>query len=270
MLLTTRSRATKKIVREHRAAIDTNRDNLKRQIAPHNPLTDSLSDGAWRDEPCFLIGGGPSLRGFDFERLRGRGKIIVINRAYEFVQFADLLFFMDWKFYKLCHEEPERRRLWESFAGRKVFLNLMGRKVDDCFSVRSAGRSGISWHIGKGLYHGNNSGHGALNLALALGARPIYLLGYDMKNDAEGHTHFHSGYGLGRMNPNVARSFVKEFVEMAKRIPQIDYIYNLNPLSGLRAFRFKAIDEVLNGQAIEDLGRNVADSGDAVRIGPSA
>src|SRR5262245_11725062 len=45
---------------------------------------DVLPDTAWRGYRCFLIGGGPSLKAFDFSRLRGQ-RTIAINRSIEFV-----------------------------------------------------------------------------------------------------------------------------------------------------------------------------------------
>lgn len=245
MLLTTRSKRVQEIFRNRAAAQDEARQNLKRQASPHNPVSAVLGDGAWAGQPCFIIGGGPSLTGFDFNRLRGKGRVIAINRAFEFATWADMLFFMDWKFYKLCHDRPDRLELWKAFQGIRVFCNLMGRKLEDCYNVRSLGRHGMSWSIQKGIYHGNNSGHGALNMALALGCRPIYLLGYDMNRDPRGH--FHSGYGH-KPNPHVAEIFIKSFKELAGRIPKVDFIYNCNPQSGLRVWPFKTIDEVLHDQ----------------------
>lgn len=256
MLLTTRSKKVQEIFRTRHAVLEENRAQAERRVSPHNPLRDELPDGAWAGQACFVIGGGPSLTGFDFERLRGRGRVIAINRAFEFIPWADMLFFMDWKFYKRCHE-PGLIQKWNDFRGHKVFMNLMGRKLDDCRSVRSLGRHGFSASHAKGLYHGNNSGHGALMMALALGCRPVYLLGYDMNADQRGRSHWHGGYGH-RPNPTVARSFVRDLTDLAGRIPKsVDWIFNLNPRSGLKAFPFKSVDEVLNGQAGEGLGPDV-------------
>ena len=254
MLLTTRSKQVQEIFKNRFAAQDEARENLRRQTAPHKPISEVLEDGAWAGQPCFLIGGGPSLTGFDFERLRGRGRVIAINRAFEFIPWADMLFFMDWKFYNLCHNDKEKLRLWQEFQGIKLFCNLLGRKTDDCYSVRGLGRHGMSWSLKKGVFHGNNSGHGALEVALALGCRPIYLLGYDMNGDPRGH--FHSGYGH-RTNRMLGAVFLKHFLDLAQRIPRVSYIYNCNPDSGLRAWPFKTIDEVLNDQqAREGLGND--------------
>ncbi len=249
MLLTTRSKRVQEIFRNRAAAQNEARQNLKRQITPHNPISAILADGAWAGEPCFVIGGGPSLTGFDFERLRGRGRVIAINRAFEYIPWADMLFFMDWKFYKLCHENPDRKAKWDAFRGYRVFCNLMGRALDDCHNVRSLGRHGMSWSIAKGIYHGNNSGHGALEMALALGCRPIYLLGYDANRAANGRSHWHTGYGH-KANPHLGEIFAREFRDLAGRIPRVNYIINCNPQSGIRVWPFKTIDEVLHDQPI--------------------
>ena len=53
-----------------------------------------LPDGSWSGRRCFIVGGGPSLKGFDFERLRGE-RVIAINKAFYDVPFADIVFAMD-------------------------------------------------------------------------------------------------------------------------------------------------------------------------------
>ena len=267
MLLTTRSKQVKTIIAEREGLIALSRDDGRRKSAPHKPLSEILPDGAWRGEPCFIIGGGPSLQGFDFDRLRGRGRIIAINRALEFVPFADIIFFMDWKLYKRYHEQPANRALWDRATGIKVFLNLMGRKVEDVRSVRSRGRAGISNSLASGLYHGSNSGFGALNLALTLKAAPIYLLGYDMRQ-AHGRTHFHSGYGT-RGHGGVCQAFLKPFLALEPKFKAMNQIVNLSRSSALRIFRFGDIEEVLNGPARQDLGHDVLSFQEPVVLDPS-
>jgi hypothetical protein len=254
MLLTTNSRTVKEIHEDRARLLAENQEAARRVVDPYNPAHAVLADGAWRGETCFILGGGPSLIGFDFERLRGRGRVIAINRAFEYAPFADILFFMDLKFYKMCHEDPARLAKWEAFKGYKIFLNLMGRKVEDCYSVRSLGRHGISGSLKAGIYHGNNSGTGALGLALCMGARPIYLLGYDMRHEG-GRSHFHDGYGAPQPE-RVAQSFIRDFERAFKPLKGRGGIINLNPRSGLRMFPFSTIDEVLNGPAKENLGHD--------------
>ena len=254
-ILTTRSRAVTEVVREHAARQQELRHQTRLKHNPHNPASAVLLDGAWHDETCFLIAGGPSLHGFDFERLRGRGRVIAINRAMEFVPWADVAFFMDNKFYKRMHE-PRYRAAWDGFEGKRVFLDLIGRPYDDCYHVRSLGRAGLSSSVASGLYHGNNSGVGALNLALCMKASPIYLLGYDCRH-MNGRAHFHDGYGP-RSNENVVRGFARDFERQARFVRRLNArIVNLNPASLLRAYPFSTIDEVLkDGQTRQGVGDN--------------
>jgi hypothetical protein len=254
MLLTTRSRRVQEILRTAPQRQAEIREQARRKVNPYRPAWEILSDGAWAGEPCFLLGGGPSLTGFDFERLHGRGRVIAINRAFEFAPFADVLFFMDHKFYRICHDIPERFAKWQAFKGHKIFLNLIGRKLEDVYSVRSLGRHGCSLSLKAGLFHGNNSGLGALAFALAMGARPIYLLGYDMRHE-NGRAHFHDGYGVTQPE-RVSQSFIKDFEMFERERRGRGEIINLNPRSGLRMFPFSTIDEVLNGSARKDLGND--------------
>jgi hypothetical protein len=209
-----------------------------------------MADGAWAGQRAFIIGGGPSLEGFDFDRLRGKGKVIAVNRAYESVPFADILFFMDNGFYQWAHRgelSPDCLKKWNDFQGRKVFLNIVGRQYDDVYSVRSLGRVGLSNSLKMGLYHGNNSGVGAVGLAFCLRANPIYLLGIDCKvDDAKKKTHWHSGYKKRPMHAAAFKSFRQDFERLDRFIRRLSIkVINLNPNSGVRCFPFSTIDEVI-------------------------
>jgi hypothetical protein len=78
-------------------------------------LSIGIHDGEWAGDACFIIGGGASLKDFDFERLRGKGRIIVINRAYEHVPFADIHFFIDNRYYKRVQGEAA----WQALRARR-------------------------------------------------------------------------------------------------------------------------------------------------------
>lgn len=255
-------------MRNRDAAMAENVQRARLKINPHRPVWEVLPDGAWAGEQCFIVGGGPSLIGFDFERLRGKGRIIVINAAYLDVPFADVLFFMDGSkttFYGLVHnsrlcDRPDCLEAWNNFAGHKVFLNLMGRKYDDVHSVRSIGRMGLSHSLRNGLYHGNNSGVGAVGLAACLHANPIYLLGIDCKFTG-GKTHYHGKYPA-TMTENVFKSFIRDFERLNKFIQRTQFkVVNLNPDSGVRCFPFSTIDEVLgDGKVSEPTGVGQAET----------
>lgn len=253
-----------KIFAEHKA-------QEYRKIHPHRPAYEVLRDGSWRGERVFLIGGGPSLEGFDFERLRGKGRVIAINRAFEFASFADVLFFMDNRFYLRYHgKDLASNEKWNAYPGIKVFLNLSGRKYEDVYSVRKLGKTGLSNSLRVGLYHGNNSGVGAINLAYTLGANPIYLLGYDCSFNGK-KSHFHSGYNILQHEGSV-RSFAREFERLKRFLVRTSTrVVNLNPKSACRAFPFGNLEEVLDDRKDrQGMGIDGADSRDAVHGDSSA
>lgn len=96
----------------------------------------------------------------------------------------------------------------------------------------------------EGIGHGNNSGFGALNLAVCLGANPIYLLGFDMKHQA-GRSHWHDGHPNPQREATVER-FIQHFVRASIPIKRAGFrVINLNLDSALKCFEFGKIEAVL-------------------------
>jgi hypothetical protein len=250
-MLTTQNKEVSRRVKDRYKMIAERRMDEHRKVNPHRPFHEVMEDGAWAGQRCFILGGGPSLTGFDFSRLEGEGRVIAINRAFMDAPFADVCFFMDGSrttFYGLTKSNRVTRdslAKWQAFEGHKVYLNLVGRKLDDVYSVRSLGRMGVSDSLRKGLYHGNNSGVGALGLAVVLRANPIYLLGIDGKFDG-GKSHYHDGYVTRRNPESTFQSFVRDFHKVGKMLHRTKFkVINLNPRSGVRCFPFSTIDRVL-------------------------
>lgn len=146
-----------------------------------NDRTWSVPMGAWSGEACFIVGGGPSLNGFDFDALLGNGRIIAVNAAYRVLPFADILFFSDKRFHEWNCESSE----FIDFQGEVVSTHcgvLRGRP--DIRQIRNV--AGPVSNAPDGLA-GRSSGSRALNLAYLLGASPIYLLGFDMRPNGNWH-----------------------------------------------------------------------------------
>lgn len=220
----------------------------------HYKITDIYSGMDWANEPCFIVGGGESLKDFDFNSLTGR-RTIGINRAFE--KFSpDILYSMDTRFHSWVlnlnldnHDKSNVCEKWYTYTGYKVMLAplsyfefgynrvyVIKRILDKC----------ISRDLSAGIYGGNNSGFGAVMLAIALGANPIYLLGYDMK--IEKTSHWHSGYP-GQDYDNLRQkldTYRRLMEEFAPRFQEAGVrIINLNPNSGLRCFEFDTVENVL-------------------------
>jgi len=216
------------------------------------PITDILQNGAWAGQQAFILGGGPSLRGFDFERLRGQ-RTIVVNLAFLVAPFADLMFSMDYSFYRKLRiggfGEITTRRFQE-FHGVRCWLELDNHDYPaPIYYVRGhLSNKGLPAKFEQGFWTGANSGFGALMMAVCLKANPINLLGYDFKYGPDGRGHFHNLY-KAKPSPQQLSRFRKPFEMMAGPLAEKGIrVYNLNPDSGLRCFPFRTIDEALFDQ----------------------
>jgi len=214
---------------------------------PAGSFADRFPDGAWKGQRCFIVGGGPSLRGFDFGRLRGE-RVIAVNKAFLDVPFADVMFAMDRPLLDLITTGKlgeDYRRAFASFCGVKLWLDLSNYSYPaGVYSIPSTGEAGWTKSLKEGLCHGQNSGYGALNLALVLGADPIYLLGYDCSKGPAGEKNYHNGYPSGT-NPDALNIFKRAFEEGAAMLEGGHRIINLNSASALRCFEFGDADKVL-------------------------
>lgn len=228
---------------------------------PENPFYRIVPDGAWTGHRCFLVGGGRSLEGFDFSILHGE-KIIAINAAFRFIPFADICFFMDyqgfWRQVTGGHMKDQRiKEHWQAFSGHKVFLDLLKRRrLNGCYNLNSDASmgTGVSRSMRNGLYHGQNAGFGALNLAICLNANPIYLLGYDMRY-TEGKSHFHDLY-RSQHDKTILKSFIRPFNQVAELIAKMGYrVVNLNPNSALHCFPKSTIEKVINDRVHHEQAR---------------
>jgi hypothetical protein len=136
----------------------------------------------------YIVGGGPSLTGFSWDLLRHK-RVIAINRAYEVIPWAEILLFVDNRFFDWHRENIL------AFEGRIVAASRKPVPHPKVEHYKLSGLSGIDLRQGY-LCHGNNAGYAAINLAVQLDASEVVLLGVDMKFSEDGRTHWHSGHKL--------------------------------------------------------------------------
>jgi len=150
---------------------------------------------------CYIVGGGPSLRNFDWSVLDGKF-VIAINRAYEVLPNAQIVYFTDddWYF--------EHKEQLHKHSGLKVKGSLNTATLQNEEGITQFLLTGMnSLAVAPGcLSHGRNSSYAAINLAaIHLGFKKIFLLGVDMKwgktNDSS-TSHWHSGHS--RVDPENA------------------------------------------------------------------
>jgi hypothetical protein len=216
----------------------------------------------WAGETAFLLGGGPSLRGFDATTLAGHGRIIAINRAWELCPCADVLYFSDYSFW-----QEYGVKVWQRFHGK--FVSGAPELTDAAYvqSLNLTGQLGLEMDP-TGLRHGSNSGYAAMNLAYHFGVSRIVLLGYDMRT-SKGRTHFHEGYG--RTEADVANTlqhamlpcFNSLIIPLAQAGVEV---LNGNPDSALGCWPKVELLDVLSSPAVRNPHRSsIAESANAAQ-----
>lgn len=207
------------------------------EIGKRERLT-KLVDGAWNGQPCFVVGGGPSLKTLDWKLLEDLPNVIVINRAYRDCQTADIFFTEDIRFIEKFSQASD----WATFQGLKVFHSLdpmyldMARKADPSLIIIEKKRPDKFWSksFADGLSYSSNSMIGALNIADILGASTIFILGLDCKRTENLTTNYHSDYPIDwRVNGAQLESFASDFKHWAAMHLKSKLVVNLNLDSGV-------------------------------------
>ena len=209
-------------------------------------LVDVLPDGTWKDQRCFIIGGGSSLKDFDFSKLKGEN-VIGVNRAFEKVD-CTINFAMDYHLHKWITSGrlgPEARDKFENYKGYPVWLDSVGYDYPKgIFIVAGSNKRFLTTSMAEGIGGASNSGYGALNLAVCLGANPIYLLGFDMYGAAGRQAWWHDGYPDKR-DDKIYGVFINDFKMILGELRKREIrVVNLNPKSALKCFDFGKLEDL--------------------------
>lgn len=183
----------------------------------------------------YVVGGGASLKGFDWGRLNGK-RVMAVNRAYEVLPQAEVVYFSDFRFWIWNQDDLN------SHAGRKI-TSAAKIKQKNIERVKITGLTGIDTTPGC-IRQGNNSGYGAINLALHLGATQILLLGFDMKFSG-GQCHWHDGYPVLN-SEKMLKNMLHYFDTMVEPMEKLGVeVINLNTESELHCFKKMSVEEIL-------------------------
>jgi hypothetical protein len=152
----------------------------------------------------YIIGGGYSLKDFDFEKIKYEATIAV-NKSAIYVPNLDYFITMDFTALKKIPplKESKTTRIFVANFNKPYLQEKNGQIIDTRFGlvytlqdfdmiIKSKREPGFGFTF-KEFRSGNNSGFCALQLAYLLGYDEIYLLGIDLNIEEE--THFHGGYG---------------------------------------------------------------------------
>jgi hypothetical protein len=143
-------------------------------------------------ENIFLIAGGPSAKGLDFQRLVGKGFILGVKEAF-FHTPSDACFTMDrrWNHHRLPQLQKRQAKV---FASQKHWGSKWGgRHIEPWDGVEWfkvwVDREGLSDM--PGVLNAKNSGFAALNLAYQCNPKRIFLFGYDLSMPTGGEEYWY-------------------------------------------------------------------------------
>jgi hypothetical protein len=206
-----------------------------------------VCDPYWNEKPVAIVGGGPSLQGFDFERLRDRFHVLAVNGSILDLPWADAGFSLD---------QLAIRNWWPRFCSLDMPLHFAVplpwlKGVDQ----RPTPNMSFYWRAQRNTfqrYHGQiacggTSGFGALNLAWLKRARKIILLGFDYgaRNGAWHHNEHQYHFSYRQVDAKW-QQWAWNFHKAAARL-QTDgvQVINASPHSRIEAFPRMTIDEAL-------------------------
>jgi len=213
------------------------------------PHANSL--GRWRDEPCFIFGGGPSLTQADVSVAKGVGRAIAVNNAWEWAPWADILFFADRRWW-----EWNGLRL-EAFPGRILTrARLVERDPGPHSRVEYVQRVMPPVYLSRrpGAVAGWCGGACAINLAWLLGCSPIILLGFD-----GGAGNWHDAHRFTNPTGHLDKHSRPALQEMARELrTEGAVVINASRVTDLRCFPRRNFDEIarqLQRQALASVAK---------------
>lgn len=197
----------------------------------------------WFEQDAYIIGGGSSLQGFDFTKLKGRN-VIGINDAFHLgKEIVSYVLFGDAGFWK------EHMRALEA-CGIPVVTCAPSLQFINVPWLYQMGRMKDGIHEAPVLGWNYSTGAAAVNLAHILGAKRIFLLGFDMGRREDGKTHWHEHRLKGIPDDSYAR-FIRGFhcvFQSMSRFPDVQVLNVTDGTSKLPSFpriNFEALDRVL-------------------------
>lgn len=199
----------------------------------------------WVGDTVVLLASGPSLTQEDCDAVRGKARVIAINRTIELAPWADALYCADAKMWKWLRGAPTFDGLKYGAEARVGQVNV----VDYGVTVLKVNNKIVLSQDSTTLAHGRNSGYQAVNLAVLLGARRIVLLGYDFQSGPHGEKHWHADH------PQDSRPDFQRWIEMFERLAPavaaagVDLV-NATRQTSLRGVRRASLAESLSGSAV--------------------
>lgn len=205
---------------------------------PRIDLPFSRFEEDWSGKEAFVIGGGPSLSGFDFSVLPKDQVTIGANKS-AFVANTDVLCSVDKLFSENCKGDIRFFKGLAVLGSTRTSLQVV---IEEATYLKVDRKRTISRD--RERICGLNSGFASMNLASLGNCKKIHLLGIDMKMDDV--KHFHGGYhwsngtgdykGWSRYFDKAAKEYEKDGVEVIQYVGPIG--------TGLDCFPQKPLTEL--------------------------
>lgn len=202
---------------------------MRENGAKSKSMNEELTGGG----DVYVVGGGRSLKGFNFMRLKGQ-QVIACNLAFRFVPWAMAVVFWDETFYRKYRKELL------AFEGWKI--TIKGITGDDV----NAGKKVVE--LDPNTYGNvNNTGHFALGVATETNADRIILLGYDMTGGTKeeiAQVMADGGMNFYHYPPEFKFHSFHSYVDKFNRYKDFP-VFNATPGSALKQFPYIDIDTLI-------------------------
>ena len=188
---------------------------------------------SWEGKEAVIIGGGPSLQKFDFQKLENLpNKYVTVGTNKSILAFnPSVNLIMDSKLVdEILYRKSKFTDAYNSYKGDSLFYNWGGKQKYPKNAILIEPKRKYS-----------NVGLFAINVALQFGCKRIWLLGFDMQCEGE-KTHWHEGYIHESVSSQerVFPTFIQDFNWLAENIKGTNItIFNTNPNSALKCFPIK-------------------------------
>lgn len=193
-----------------------------------------------------VVAGGPSLRGFDFTRLRGLN-VVAVNKALYDCPDALVLWWSDVGFWR-----RHRGAIMQHSALYKATCQAEYKPVDlldpHVHVYNFTGLPGWDDHP-TCLRHGNNSTYAAMQVAAKAGPpRRLVVLGLDMQHGPDGATHYHDGHGFLHEERTLVDLMLPYFKGLRDPLERLGIeVRNGSPNSRVDTWPRMTIDQALEG-----------------------
>jgi hypothetical protein len=212
------------------------------------PVKFGSIEGDWSDRPVALVATGPSLAGFDLNRLKGLCRVIAIKEMIFDLPWADEGFGLDLTWMAKGRRQKEldacRIPLVLAVPNEGLAMDLPSERAGITFIERKRGEQLSDDR--RYIYAGGTSGFGALNLPYLRGAKDWFLFGYDYATPGGKH-HCDERRYPNAQNHGHWVAWARKYNLIADQIARAGIrVWNASPDSAITAFAKVSHDDAID------------------------